>query len=85
MSIMNLKMALSILSAIFAIVAAVLWWLSAIVKTPSKFPIVATYNTTSCDELQTLANALIRQSRLSACAAIFAAISAAFQAALIAF
>ena len=76
-------------SAIFAFLAAILWFLSARVPTPSNF-IVTTFGHTdafgthvsgqgSSPQLTELGNALLRQSRLSAYAAFCAGVSALFQ------
>ena len=86
--------AITILSALFAIFAAVLWFVSAVVKTPTSFgiyvvrpflppmdPLGATYiGQGYSEDLISLANALKRQSRFSAWAAICAGISAFLQA-----
>ena len=79
------------LSALFAIAAAVLWFVSAVVKTPTSFaihvvrpdqqpmgnPMGAIYvGQAYSEDLVSLANALKRQSKFSAWAAICAGISA---------
>ena len=86
---------ITILSALFAIAAAILWFVSAIVKTPTSFaihvvrphlppmgdPLGATYvGQAYSEDLISLANALKRQSKFSAWAAICAGISAFLQA-----
>jgi hypothetical protein len=73
-------------SAAFAISAAALWFVSALVKTPSSFPIAvdisaATWDgsvggTGYCPDLSNLGYALKRQSRWSAYAATCAGIAA---------
>jgi hypothetical protein len=89
--------AITILSALFAIGAAVLWFFSAVVKTPTSFaihvvrpqqqpmggnPMGGTYGGQAYSEdLISLANALKRQSKFSAGAAICAGISALLQTA----
>jgi hypothetical protein len=91
----EMKAALNILSAIFAAIAAVLWWLSSRVKAPAEFPIqVISKNTLaeqiigsevlstgSSAELDDLGKAFIKQSRLSSWAAVGAGVSALLQAA----
>jgi hypothetical protein len=86
--------ALQVASAIFAIVAAVFWLVSAIVRMPKEFPIrVSVSNAPShlatsayspaygeSEELNTLGQALLKQSRLSAAAAASAALAAFLQA-----
>ena len=88
---------ITILSAMFAIAAAFLWFLSAVVKTPQSFaihvvrsqeqplggdPLDGTYvGYGYSNDIVSLAKALNRQSRLSAWAAICAGISAFFQSA----
>jgi hypothetical protein len=88
---------LTILSALFAIAAAVLWIFSAVVKTPTNFaihvvrpiqppmgvnPLEGTYvGQAYSRDLISLANALKRQSKFSAWAAICAGISALLQTA----
>jgi hypothetical protein len=89
---------LSLLSAIFAIAAAALWFLSAVIKTPEHFaihvvnlggskpigPIGGGYvDQAQSSDLIDLANALRKQSRLSAWAASCAGVSALLQAALL--
>ena len=89
--------ALTILSVLFAIAAATLWFVSAIVKTPTSFaihvvrpqqqllggnPMGGTYvGQAYSEDLVSLANALKRQSRFSALAAFCAGISALLQTA----
>ena len=83
--------AITILSALFAFFAAVLWFVSGRVKTPTSFAIQvvrphippmgnsagATYvGQAYSEDLSSLANALKRQSKFSAWAAICAGISA---------
>lgn len=82
------------ISALFAISAALLWFCSARVKIPTKFPITVTSDKTigdtriggvvassgSSKEINNMAKALIRQSNLSAAAAISAGIAAILQA-----
>lgn len=85
---------LNIISALFALAAALLWLMSAWVKTPKTFSIYVvrpnrpisfgamsgTYmGHAHSEDLTTLADALKRQSRLSAWAAGCAAFSAALQ------
>ena len=89
-----------ILSAIFALAAAALWFAAAFVRTPQSFSIqVTTWHTHKSEmvdgsetaggghgtsnELITLGTALALQSRLNGGAAALAALSAAFQAAVI--
>ena len=92
-------MTLSMLSAIFAGLAAVLWLISTKVETPKQFritvsrtsleekmPILETavyLGTGESEELQLLAKALISQSRWNAWAANCAAVSALLQAAVL--
>ena len=89
---------LTVLSAVFAGAAAVLWWCSAKVRMPTQFRIglerpdssffdpmgpplgIGPVAWSSSEELQQLGNALRRQSRLSAAAAVCAGVSAACQA-----
>lgn len=87
---------LQILSALAAIPAALLWFLSAVVKTPQSFsvhvvrpdspplggnPLSGEYvGQAYSNDLVNLANALRRQSRLSGWAALCASISAILQA-----
>jgi len=85
---------LEVTSAVFAVVAAALWFRSAIVKTPRHFSIeVHVLNEEShlvigptlnayaeSPELNRLAKAVIRQSRWSAAAAVCAAAGAIIQA-----
>jgi hypothetical protein len=87
---------LEIISAGFALGAAILWLCSATVKTPKQFPIqVNVFNVPShlaigptqsaygeSKELNELGSAIIKQSRYSAYAASCAAISALTQATL---
>jgi hypothetical protein len=73
------------LSAVFAIIAALLWLQSARVRTPTQFPIntitpIGGIGTGGSPALQELGQALRRQSRWSAAAAICAAVSALLQA-----
>jgi hypothetical protein len=63
-------------SAAFALLAAILWFLSAVVKLP---PAQITW-----ESIDRIVPALQRQSRLSAAAAVCAGVTAAIQAALIA-
>ena len=77
--------AASALSALFGALAALFWLRSAQVPTPAKFPeVTATpiegIRIGNSKELQELADALQRQSKLSAVAATFAALSVALQA-----
>jgi hypothetical protein len=88
---------LTILSALFAVAAAILWFLSAVIKTPNNFsvhvvrpqqqpmggnPPGGTYvGQAYSDDFVSLANALKRQSKFSARAAICAGISAILQTA----
>jgi hypothetical protein len=82
-----------IASAIFAFVAAFLWWLSARVKTPRQFVVISSSfvddiapiggqisGVGSSPQLDELALALIRQSKLSAGAATCAGLAALCQA-----
>lgn len=89
----NVKRVLEFCSAACAAGAAILWYLSARVKVPHEFPITVTSahtmleqviganvtSTGSSEQLDDLARAVIKQSRLSGWAAGFAAVSAAFQ------
>lgn len=84
-----------IVGAFFALAAAVLWFVSAVVKTPREFCVkvisihvassdidgseVVSEGFGTSDELTDLGNALIKQSHLSAWAAALAAISALCQ------
>lgn len=86
---------LNILTAIFAFVAAILWFLSAKIKTPNSFsihvvkpdemplggnPMGGTYQGHAySSDLIKLAESLSQQSKLSAWAAIFAGLSAIIQ------
>jgi hypothetical protein len=84
---------LNTLSGLFAVGAAILWWRSSQVKSPTKFPIqiltmhVGNYDIAGGEvissgdspELDAIGRALIEQSRLSGNAAISAPIAAAFQ------
>jgi len=76
-------------SAGFALAAAFLWLASALVATPSTFRITVTtwfdleMPAASSEEVNRLARALRSQSRLSAAAAVCAAISAGTQAAVL--
>ena len=84
-------------SAGFAVMAAILWFCSAMVKTPKEFSIqVTTLNEehhlvigpflsthAESPELNTLGKSVIKQSRLSARAALCAAAAAIFQVALV--
>jgi hypothetical protein len=91
---------LNFLSAFFAIAAAALWFISAVIKTPERFaihvaapdsvmghplggnPLGGSYvGQAHSNDLIALANALRRQSRLSAWAASCAGVSALLQAA----
>ncbi len=90
-----MKTTIDILSAICAVVAAIVWWQSARVKTPDKFniavvkpdtqpmggnPIGGTYiGNAYGQDLNNLADALKKQSQLSARAAVFAGIAAFLQ------
>lgn len=76
-------LALNIISVLFAAAAAILWFASAMVKTPSDLRIGGLFAIPLIPELDELPKALKRQSRLSAVAAICAGISAASQAALL--
>lgn len=93
---MNLTLILTILSAVFAIAAAALWFVSAVVKTPDSFniyvvgphgpkplgPISGTYlGQGQSPDLIELASALRRQSKFSSLAAGCAGISALLQTA----
>jgi hypothetical protein len=85
---------LQIASAVFAIIAAALWFASAFVPTPKNFsvrvsvltgpshlatsPVSDAYG--ESDELNALGKALVKQSHLSAAAASFAALAALSQA-----
>ena len=89
--------ALTIMSALFAFVAAILWLWSALVRMPAEFHIQSIQTNFArqavrgafaqpvgyghSEELIELGHALKRQSRLSAAAAICAAISALLQGA----
>ncbi|WP_345822412.1 hypothetical protein ABC766_12940 [Methylobacterium fujisawaense] len=84
---------LNVASALAAIAAAGLWWASARVEVPSQFPITVysmhtsmnqiigeqVVSTGSSPEIDNLARAMIRQSQLSAWAAVAAGIAAALQ------
>ena len=88
---------LSIIAAVLAVLAAVLWFMSAAVKTPDSFsvhvvrpreaplggdPLGGTYiGQAHSQDFTNLANALRRQSRLSSYAAICAGASALVQGA----
>jgi hypothetical protein len=93
---MKTPIILSVASAIFAAIAAGLWFVSAVVKTPDSFsihvvrpnsgplgePLDGTYvGQAHSNDLIELANALRRQSRFSAWAATAAGISALAQTA----
>jgi hypothetical protein len=68
-------------SAVFAGVAAVLWLKSALVKIPSSFPVVMVSPDLGVSpQANKLGEALIRQSKWSAAAALSAAASALCQA-----
>ena len=89
--------AITILSALFAIAAAVLWFVSAVVKSPTTFkihvvnpqqqplggnPVGGTYvGQAYSEDLVSLADSLKRQSKFSARAAICAGVSALLQTA----
>ena len=89
-----MKLWLDIASAVFAFGAALLWLLSAMVALPKDFPITVQITNVPdhlvigpfqsgvghSDQLDTLGSALKRQSRLSAFAAISAALAAICQA-----
>ena len=86
---------LNILTAIFASIAAILWFLSAKIEIPKSFsihvvkpdigpmggnPMGGTYQGQGySDDLTRLGNSLVKQSRLSAWGAIFAGLSAITQ------
>jgi hypothetical protein len=84
---------LDIASAIFAFLAALLWFCSALIKLPHEFPITVVsshfeddiapagpvYSTGSSQQLDELGKAVIKQSNLSAYAAICAAVAASCQ------
>ena len=76
-----IAIALSVASAIFALAAAILWFVSAAgVKTPGIIAILARYDYTESPDLQVLAKQLCVQSRWSARAAICACVAAFLQA-----
>lgn len=95
---MKLSAILNYISALSAIVAAILWFMSAKIKTPSHFTIIVSRATgpmgkpfgkpfggeyvghAYSSDLKELGNNLIKQSKLSAIAAIAAGISAITQA-----
>lgn len=95
-----LSSAFSISSAVFAGLAAVLWWWSATIRTPTTFRIgvdrpdasffqpdgpplgIGPVATAHSEELEELGNALRKQSRISASAALSAGLSAACQVAV---
>jgi uncharacterized protein YjfI (DUF2170 family) len=96
LDLVKISILLTILSALFAIAAAVLWFVSAVVKTPESFniyvvrpygvmplsPMGATYlGQGQSPDLVALAGALRRQSKFSALAAGCAGISALLQTA----
>ena|SRR5271166_2793479 len=85
---------LDIASAIFAFIAAVLWFLSARIKMPREFPILVTsshfadseipsagevHSVGSSKQLDDLGRAVIKQSALSSYAAGYAAVAAVCQ------
>src|SRR3954468_21303330 len=78
--IMDMATALKWASIVFQALAAGFWGWASIVKTPPKIWVQAHvgYGGTS-EDLQALANALQRQSRLNACGAGCAAVAAAIQ------
>jgi hypothetical protein len=88
---------LGIISAVFAFIAAILWFWSALIEIPSQFDVVsshfvddiapagAVHSVGSSQQLNEFAEAVRKQSRLSACAATSAGISALFQVATIMF
>ena len=90
---MTLSECVNYAAAAFAIAAAVLWFMSARVKTPQSFGIAVTISTSPFDgssggtghspDLWNLGYALKRQSRLSAYAAACAAIAAILNTAAI--
>jgi hypothetical protein len=92
-----MKWILQIVTAVFATLAAILWFLSACVKLPREFPInvLSTHSMAeqiigaqvisvgSSEELDKLGKAIIKQSRLSAAGAFFAGLAAACQTAVL--
>jgi hypothetical protein len=88
-----MKFTLEIISAIFGGLAALLWFMSARVKTPTSFSItvhvantpshlaIGPYQTSYGEsaELNALGKAVVRQSKLSSLAALCAGLAAAFQ------
>ena len=92
---MKLGIILNVFSAIAAIIAAILWFWSAKIKIPSNFPITVMSvhsvgaqiigeqiaSSGSSEEIDDLARAMIKQSKLSGYAAIAAGIAASLQAA----
>jgi len=75
------KLALEAICALAAIVAAILWFASSRVPTPTEFPIeVYADGGGKSEALRKLGIAVAKQSRLSKWAAIFAAIAALLQA-----
>lgn len=83
---MTLSTILNGLSAVSAIAAAWLWFQSARIRTPEKFSILVnsmfdeSFGIGQSPELTALGNALVRQSKLSASAAVCAGVSALAQA-----
>jgi hypothetical protein len=89
-----MKLALDITSAAFAVIAASLWFSSAMIRTPKHFPIASITpavpshlaiggmqsGTARSDNLEGLGAALTKQCRLSALAATSAAVAAICQA-----
>jgi hypothetical protein len=71
--------------AIFAALAAILWWRSAQVRLPKHVMIITTYGGTRSKDAQDLVDGLGRQAVLSKWAAICAGIAAALQAVATAF
>jgi len=89
---------INVASAIFALLAAILWFLSARVGLPSKFPLLiitthfdsaeipaagAVHGIGESDDIDNLGKAMLEQSRLSAYAASCACVAAVCQAAVI--
>jgi hypothetical protein len=75
---------LNTVSVLFAVLAAILWFASGLVRMPSDLQVGGLFANPLIPELDALPKALKRQSRLSAWAAICAGVSAASQAVILA-